>query len=229
MSSIAESVSTLVQPKSDVGSTANSSLTSDPTPSTATPTPMAALSVITSVPNASHSLLPSLPQTLPLPSLTLDFTLRCQLNPLIPLGNGPLGARNWISFRGGTWVATWGRGTILPGGQDAQLVIGDTLAAMLDTRYLLQTEEDDGAEVAHVMVETWGWRTGERAILERLLKGEGKEVEPHEYRFRLFVSLETGDARYKDLNEGMWVAAGMRTGNEGKLPSSSSFQCSHSV
>ena len=50
---------------------------------------------------------------LPLPSLELDFTLRCRLNPRISLGQTPFGQRNWISFRGGEWVARWGKGEIV--------------------------------------------------------------------------------------------------------------------
>ena len=46
------------------------------------------------------------------PSLHIDFTLRCQLNPRISVGKTPLGQRNWISFQGGSWVAKWGKGSI---------------------------------------------------------------------------------------------------------------------
>ena len=52
---------------------------------------------------------------LPMPSLELDFTLRCQLNPRVSVGKTPFGQRNWISFQGGGWVARWGRGSIVVG------------------------------------------------------------------------------------------------------------------
>jgi hypothetical protein len=49
---------------------------------------------------------------LPTPTLELDFRISCQLNPIIRVGEGPWGQRNWISFKGGEWTAKWGRGTI---------------------------------------------------------------------------------------------------------------------
>lgn len=49
---------------------------------------------------------------LPIPDLQLDFRICVQLNPIIPVGDGPWGKRNWISFKGGQWSATWGKGTV---------------------------------------------------------------------------------------------------------------------
>ena len=50
---------------------------------------------------------------LPVPTLTKDFRLECELNPKLSLGSGPGDTLwNWISFTGGTWNATWGNGTI---------------------------------------------------------------------------------------------------------------------
>lgn len=68
------------------------------------------------------------------------------------------------------------------------------------------------------MVRTEGWRTGPPAVLERLLDPvEGDKVSPEEYRFRLFVRFETGDERYRWVNEGMWIGSGIRRGLEGEL------------
>lgn len=50
--------------------------------------------------------------TLPVPKLELDFRISVALNPIIPVGEGPWGKRNWISFSGGQWAASWGRGTV---------------------------------------------------------------------------------------------------------------------
>jgi hypothetical protein len=50
---------------------------------------------------------------LPVPTLTKDFHLECDLNPKLNLGPGLAGSTfNWISFTGGRWNATWGNGTI---------------------------------------------------------------------------------------------------------------------
>lgn len=59
---------------------------------------------------------PSLPYpnlSLPHPSLSLDFRICVALNPLISVGATPFGHRNWISFTGGTWSASWGSGVVL--------------------------------------------------------------------------------------------------------------------
>jgi hypothetical protein len=49
---------------------------------------------------------------LPVPDLRLDFRMSVDLNPKIELGDGPWGRRNWISFTGGIWKASWGSGTV---------------------------------------------------------------------------------------------------------------------
>lgn len=49
---------------------------------------------------------------LPVPKLELDFKISVQLNPRINVGKGPWGDRNWISFSGGEWKASWGQGTV---------------------------------------------------------------------------------------------------------------------
>jgi Protein of unknown function (DUF3237) len=41
-------------------------------------------------------------------------------------------------------------------------------------------------------------------------------VDPETYKFRLYINMETGDERYKELNQGMWVASGIRRGAQGE-------------
>lgn len=99
-----------------------------------------------------------------------------------------------------------------PGGQDAQLLT-ENKSTFVDTRYLLATAD---SPPAHIMVRTEGWRTGPPEVLTRLLDPvEGDKVSPDEYRFRIFIRLETGDERYRWLNEGMWIGSGVRRGLEG--------------
>lgn len=149
---------------------------------------------------------------LPLPGLELDFRICVQLNPIVRLGEGPWGQRNWISFKGGHWAAKWGKGTVNPGGQDSQLVTPG-LATRVETNYLLETSDDTPAFIA---IKTTGWRTGPQDVLEKLFDPElASEVEPSDYVFRLFINLETGDERYSFLNEGMWIGSGARHGSEG--------------
>ncbi|TPX12657.1 uncharacterized protein E0L32_000834 [Thyridium curvatum] len=150
--------------------------------------------------------------SLPIPRIVHDFRLQAQLDRKIALGKSPWGERNWIGIRSGEWSATWGKGTLVPGGQDAQLLT-DTKATFVDTRYLIATSDADRA--AHIMVRTEGWRTGPPDVLTRLLDPvEGDKVSADEYRFRIFVKFETGDERYRWLNEAMWIGSGVRRGLE---------------
>ncbi|GAB7322882.1 hypothetical protein MBLNU13_g05432t1 [Cladosporium sp. NU13] len=150
---------------------------------------------------------------LPTPTLDLDFRISCQLNPIIRVGEGPWGQRNWISFKGGEWTAKWGRGTIEPGGQDSQLVLPSSLHTFVSTNYLLRT---DDSSPAFITVQTTGWRTGPREVMERLFDpAQADGVDPSEYSFRLSIKLETGDERYAGIvNSGMWIGSGARKGSE---------------
>ncbi|KAI5843153.1 hypothetical protein BZA05DRAFT_411281 [Tricharina praecox] len=133
------------------------------------------------------------------------------LNPRVSVGAGPWGQRNWISFTGGRWAASWGSGVVVEGGQDSQLVIGD-LSARLDTSYLLATND---VPPAYIAIRTQGWRTGPREVLERLGNpATADAVAPAEYSFRLYISMETGDGRYNHTNTKMWIASGARLGSK---------------
>ncbi|KAG8157150.1 hypothetical protein KVR01_012858 [Diaporthe batatas] len=148
---------------------------------------------------------------LPTPRLERDFRMQASLEGKVALGRSCWGERNWIGICGGEWSATWGKGTVVPGGQDAQLLT-EKKSTFVDTRYLLATAD---APPAHIMVRTEGWRTGPPDVLTRLLDPvEGDKVSPDEYRFRIFIRLETGDDRYRWLNEGMWIGSGVRRGLE---------------
>jgi hypothetical protein len=86
----------------------------------------------------------------------------------------------------------------------------------VETKYLLRTADEPPAFIA---VETSGWRTGPREVMERLQDPErANGVDPCEYSFKLSIKLETGDVRYRDrLNGGLWIGSGARTGDEGTL------------
>ncbi|KAI0179601.1 hypothetical protein GGR52DRAFT_313417 [Hypoxylon sp. FL1284] len=146
------------------------------------------------------------------PELSYEFRMSVQLNPKLAVGIVPSGGmRNWISFSGGTWAATWGSGTVLPGGQDSQVVDPQTFVVRMETAYLLKTDDD---EPAYIEVRTRGFRTGPKDILEALQDAsKADSINPSSYKFRLFATMETGDARYASkVNYGMWVGSGMRKG-----------------
>lgn len=108
-------------------------------------------------------------------------------------------------------MATWGHGTVEPGGQDSQLVTSD-FSTRIETSYLLKT---DDAVPAYICIKTNGWRTGPKEVLQALMDPTRSDaVDPEAYRFRLFVDMETGDDRYRFVNTGMWVGAGVRKGGQ---------------
>lgn len=95
------------------------------------------------------------------------------------------------------------------------------LCAQLSTRYLLRTS--DGC---FIQVQTRGWRTGSKEVLQRLSDAaregfSGTVPGPDEYKFRLCIEMET-DARnekYAWLNTAMFVGSGIRSGRQGASPS----------
>ena len=85
----------------------------------------------------------------------------------------------------------------------------------VSTNYLLKTADP---EPAYITVQTTGWRTGPKEVLEKLFDPElANEVKPADYSFRLSIKLETGDERYKEkVNTGIWIGSGARRGAEGE-------------
>ncbi|KAI9697375.1 MAG: hypothetical protein M1836_004653 [Candelina mexicana] len=158
---------------------------------------------------------------IPVPGLQLDIRIDLAINGRVNVGPGIFGQRNWVPIVGGTWASTWGNGTVYlthlpaklkPGGQDSQLVIAD-LSTHLDATFLLQTSDSPPASI---QVRTIGWRTGPAAILQQLANAtQADSVDPRSYKFRLDVSFETGDERYKGLlDTGLWIGSGVKKGNE---------------
>ena len=86
------------------------------------------------------------------------------------------------------------------------------LAAKLDTRYLLKSND---TAPAYIQIRTQGWRTGPRDVLARLGDpATADAVDPADYKFRLYIYMETPDERYNWVNTTMWVASGMRLGSQ---------------
>lgn len=93
-----------------------------------------------------RAVLPHPGLSLPTPGLVLDFRMSVALDPIIRLGLVPSGGlRNWISFSGGSWAATWGRGSVV-GGQDTQIVDPATHVVKVETIYLLKTADAEPAQ-----------------------------------------------------------------------------------
>ncbi|KIW26715.1 uncharacterized protein PV07_06526 [Cladophialophora immunda] len=144
---------------------------------------------------------------LPTPSLDLDFRMSIKVNPKIGVGRGLFGHRDWVSIVGGQWAGRWGKGIVIPGGQDNQLMVED-LSTHSDASYLLQTNDDPPA---YITAKSRGWRTGPKEILQRLNDPAVTDSVPaNQYKFRTTLELETGDERYAFLNTCLWVGCGCR-------------------
>lgn len=99
-----------------------------------------------------------------------------------------------------------------PGGQDTQIVTKD-YTTNLRASYMLQTADEPPA---YVIVRADGWLTGAKDVLEKVndpTMADG--INPSSYKYRINLSMETGDERYTFLNTLMWVGSGCRRGQEG--------------
>ncbi|EGC49871.1 conserved hypothetical protein [Histoplasma capsulatum var. duboisii H88] len=148
---------------------------------------------------------------LPIPTLELDFRMSLKLNPTVTVGQGLWGQRDWVTFVGGQWAGRWGKGIVLPGGQDSQVVVKE-LSTHIKANYLLQTADDPPA---FIVAKTTGWMTGAKDVLEKLSDPSmADSVNPTTYKYRIHIALETGDERYAFVNTVMWVGSGCRRSSE---------------
>ncbi|KAJ5952953.1 uncharacterized protein N7479_011366 [Penicillium vulpinum] len=148
---------------------------------------------------------------IPAPSLELDFRMSIKMNPKVSVGPSIWGQREWVSFIGGQWAGRWGKGIVLPGGQDTQIVTKDS-TTNLRASYILQTVDEPPA---FIIVRTEGWLTGAKDVLEKVIDANMADgVNPGSYKYRVNLSMETGDERYTFLNTLMWIGSGCRRGHE---------------
>jgi hypothetical protein len=139
---------------------------------------------------------------IPVPALERVARVEVKLDPPRSLGAGPWGERRLVPIVGGTFDGPRLRGVVLSGGADWQVVHAGGMIS-IDTRYALQTHDD-----ALIFIATRGVRSGPPEVLARL--GRGEPVDPAEYYFRVFATLETGAPAYAWLNERIFVAAAVR-------------------
>lgn len=138
----------------------------------------------------------------PVPTLSLSFTLHIELSKPIELGQGRAGNRRIIPIIGGTVSGEGISGEICNLGADWQTIHADG-AAFLDARYAIRTH--DGAVIEIV---NQGTRFGPPDVIEKLAAGE--DVDPDLYYMRTCARLETGDDRYQWVNHTLFVCAGIR-------------------
>lgn len=149
--------------------------------------------------------------SVPTPVHELDFRMSLQVKPTLSVGHGNIGQLSWVTCRGGNWAGRWGKGKILPGGEDVQTSVSDT-ATSISARYLLQTDDEDPAPI---ICKVRGWLTADRDIMEKLQNPVAADnVSASRYKLRVTMELESGDPRYPDLKQAMWVGSGCRRGTE---------------
>lgn len=136
----------------------------------------------------------------------LQFEYLCNLSvdvgDVVTMGAGPLGERRIIPILGGTFEGPEMRGSVLPGGNDWQIVRRDGVLD-LDARYALR-EERGGA----IRVLSQGMRHGSPEVLAGLARGE--HVDPSKYFFRTVLRFETGAPELDWLNRTIAVAKAER-------------------
>ncbi|KAK4132805.1 hypothetical protein BT67DRAFT_443501 [Trichocladium antarcticum] len=148
---------------------------------------------------------------IPAPGLELDFRMSIRVKPKLNVGAGTTGRQSWVSCIGGQWAGRFGKGVLLPGGQDMQTTVKDT-ATRIDARYLMQTGDE---HPALIICTVKGWLNGDRDVMERLQDPVAADnVTAHRYQLRATIELETGDERYAAINTGTWLASGCRRGAE---------------
>ena len=80
---------------------------------------------------------------------------------------------------------------------------------------MLQAADDPPA---YIIVKTNGWLTGSKDVLDKVNDPNMADaVNPNTYKYRVNLSMETGDDRYAFLNTLMWIGSGCRRGHEGTL------------
>lgn len=131
----------------------------------------------------------------------------CRVNAVLeePLEWAPTagGQRRVIGLAGGTVEGPLLSGEILRGGADWQILQPDG-TAIVEARYTLR--ERRAREP--ILVNSRGLRTGPRAVLEALRRGEPRD--PHEYYFRTAVTLEAGPGACEWVNRALFVAVAAR-------------------
>ncbi|MQR88016.1 DUF3237 family protein [Bacillus megaterium] len=117
------------------------------------------------------------------------------------IGHTGLGKKQFIPIKSGTADGEI-KGSILPNGADSQIIRWDGRVD-LSARYVIQTEDDE-----LIYIENNGIRQVSKEFREQA--AEGKIVPPEHVYFRTIPVFETGSAKYKWLQNSMFIGAAVR-------------------
>jgi len=137
------------------------------------------------------------------------FTIRCELEGIMSLGQTPLGERRIINILGGPVTGPKLNGRVLPGGADWQIIRADG-AADIQARYTIETDAG-----ARILVSSEGLRHGPPEVMARLARGEN--VDPTLYYFRTVMRFETAEPAIDWMNRILAIAHGQREARAVKL------------
>jgi hypothetical protein len=139
----------------------------------------------------------------PAPPVLLPMTrIECDVEPLVSLGDSPMGERRYVPLGGGTVRGPELNGRVVAGGVDWQVARRDGVLEIA-AHYVIETE--DGARVE---VQSSGLRHGPAEVMARLAAGQ--PVDASEYFFRTLVRFTTGHPNWAHLNKVMAIARGQR-------------------
>lgn len=80
--------------------------------------------------------------------------------------------------------------------------------------FILQTADDPPA---YIIVKTDGWLTGPKDVLDKVNDMTSADnLPPSSYKYRVHLTMETGDERFHFVNTLMWISSGCRRGHESK-------------
>lgn len=135
------------------------------------------------------------------PGLKKIATFTINVDTPIVIGHTGLGKKQFIPIKSGTANGKI-KGLILPSGADSQIIRWDG-SVDLSARYVIQTEDDE-----LIYIENNGIRQASKEFREQV--AEGKIVPPEHVYFRTIPVFETGSAKYKWLQDRIFVGAAVR-------------------
>jgi hypothetical protein len=135
------------------------------------------------------------------PSLKKIATFTIDVGRPIVIGHTGLGRKQFIPIKSGTADGKI-KGSILLSGADSQIIRADGRVD-LSARYVIQTEDDE-----LIYIENNGIRQVSEEFREQA--AEGKFVPPEHVYFRTVPVFETGSAKYKWLQDRIFIGAAVR-------------------
>lgn len=135
------------------------------------------------------------------PGLKKIATFTINVGTPVVIGHTGLGKKQFIPIKSGTADGEI-KGLILPSGADSQIIRWDGRVD-LSARYVIQTEDDE-----LIYIKNNGIRQVSEEFREQA--AEGKIVSPEHLYFRTLPVFETGSAKYKWLQNSLFIGAAVR-------------------